>query len=101
VERDKENPAPLVRYGDFLEETKKDYDAAILQYRQALMWRPDDTSIKDKISDIYFEMGRAHLQQNERALAEARYLEALKWAPDSTSAQHQKIKTEMRQLNRY
>ncbi len=101
VERDKENPEPLVRYGDFLAQVRKTHDAAISQYRQALIWRPDDVAIKEKISEVYLQMGRAHYEQNEWALAESRYLEALKWAPDPTSAQNQRIKAEMEQLKRY
>ena len=44
--KEKETAEPLARYGDFLAEDKKDPLAAIEQYRQALIWVPDDDAAR-------------------------------------------------------
>jgi tetratricopeptide (TPR) repeat protein len=99
IARDKENGDPLVQYGDFLVQVKKTPDAAIATYRQALIWKPDDKTIKNKIADIYLGVGSAHYQQNELALAEASYREALKWA-DPGSDVYRHIQAEIDRLKR-
>jgi tetratricopeptide (TPR) repeat protein len=99
VALDKENPEPLVRYGDFLAEVRKMPDAAIAQYRQALIWKPDDKVVKAKIGQIYLNRGLAHFQQTEWSLAEAAYREALKWA-DPGSDLAERIQREMERVQR-
>jgi len=103
LRRDKENPEPLIRFGDFLIETRKEPQRAIAQYGQALIWRPDDEATKAKIADIYLDMARAHLAQNEYASAEARLRDAQKYVADRNSPQGlklQDIRAELGQIRR-
>jgi tetratricopeptide (TPR) repeat protein len=86
LKRQKERPEPFVRYGDFLLGVKKDPNAAIAQYSQALMWKADDESVKGKIADIYLDMAADHLAKQEWATAEARLRDAQKFVSDRTSA---------------
>jgi hypothetical protein len=71
LKRAKETPEPHMRYGDFLASEKKDPMAAIAQYQQALIWRPDDEGAKGRIADIYINLGIEHLSRDEWASAEA------------------------------
>jgi hypothetical protein len=98
IRRENENPEHLVRYGDFLRQVKKTPEAAMEQYRQALIWRPDDAVAKGGIADIYMDQGHTHYQNNEYALAEARYQDAAKWVTDRTSAQYKRLQAEMDRL---
>ena len=43
---------PLVKYGDFLADEKKDPLAAIDEYRQALIWKPEDDATRSKVAEI-------------------------------------------------
>jgi tetratricopeptide (TPR) repeat protein len=85
--RDSENPEAFVRMGDFLIERRQDGRGAIEQYRQALIWRPDDAAIKAKIGAIYVAMGKEHFEAHEYAIAEARLTEAQKYITDKGSPQ--------------
>ena len=100
IRRDKENPEHLLRYGDFLRQVKKNPEAAIEQYRQALIWRPDDAVAKARIGDIYIDAGNAHYQNGEYSLAEARYQDAVKWVPDKQSEQGQRLQHEIDKVRR-
>jgi tetratricopeptide (TPR) repeat protein len=100
IRRENENPAHLVRYGDFLREVKKAPDAAIEQYRQALIWRSDDPVPKSRIANIYIDAGNTHYENGEYALAEARYQDAVKWVPDKTSEQWQRLQRELEKVRR-
>jgi tetratricopeptide (TPR) repeat protein len=100
IRREKENPEHLLRYGDFLRQVKKNPDAAVEQYRQALIWRPDDAVAKSRIGDIYIDAGNTHYQNGEYALAEARYLDAVKWVPDKQSEQGQRLQHEIDKVRR-
>jgi len=91
LRREKERPEPFIRYGDFLLTVKKDPMAAIDQYRQALIWRPDDEATRARIADIYITQGIEHYGRNEYAVAEARFLDAQKWVADPRSPQGLKI----------
>jgi tetratricopeptide (TPR) repeat protein len=82
IQRDKENPENLVRYGDFLAGDRKDTAAAVDQYRQALIWRPGDDETRGKIADVFIAQGIAHYQKQEYAVAEARFAEADKYVTD-------------------
>ncbi len=98
LRRDKEKAEPFVRYGDFLLHQKKDGMAAIGEYAQALMWRPDDDATRAKIADIYLAMAAEHLGQREYATAEARLRDAQRYITDKSSPQGLKIQEELSQL---
>jgi hypothetical protein len=100
IRKDNENPDHLIRYGDFLREVKKAPDAALEQYRQALMWRPDDAVAKAHMADIYIDKGIAHYQKKEYASAEAQYRDAAKWATDRSSEQWKRLERETERLRR-
>jgi tetratricopeptide (TPR) repeat protein len=99
VRRERENPEPLVRYGDFLREQRKNPLAAIEQYRQALIWRPDDRETKAKIADIYIAQAIDLYSKNQYAVAEARLRDAQKYVTDPVSPQGLKIRDYMGKLN--
>jgi hypothetical protein len=103
VRRKKEDPEPLIRFGDFLAESRKEPQRAITQYAQALIWRPEDEATKAKIANIYLEMARAHLAQNEYASAEARLQDAQRYVADKSSPEGlkiQDIRAELGQIRR-
>jgi tetratricopeptide (TPR) repeat protein len=85
LRRDRERPEPFVRYGDFLRGQKKDREAAIAQYAQALIWKPDEAAVKARIADIYLEMAEEHYGRNEWVSAEARLRDAQKYVTDVSS----------------
>jgi tetratricopeptide (TPR) repeat protein len=98
IQRDMENPENLVRYGDFLANERKDGQAAVDQYRQALIWKPDDDATRGKIADIFIAQGIAHYQKEEYAVAEARLLEADKYLTDRNSPSAFKIQDYLARL---
>jgi tetratricopeptide (TPR) repeat protein len=87
VKRVKESPEPFLRYGDFLLTVKKDPDAAIEQYRQALIWRPDDEATKAKVAGIYIDMGSEAYARKQYAIAQSRFSDAAKYVTDKGSPQ--------------
>jgi tetratricopeptide (TPR) repeat protein len=98
LRRDKEKPEPLVRYGDFLLNQRKDALGAIEQYRQALIWRPDDSATRAKIADIYIAQAIDLYGKNQYAVSEARLLDAQKYVADPRSPQGLKIQDYMGKL---
>jgi tetratricopeptide (TPR) repeat protein len=86
VRRRPEDPGLLVRYGDFLATRKRDAEAAVERYGQALIWRPDDTSTRTKVAEIHLAAASALLSQRQYALAESRLREARRLALDPASA---------------
>jgi tetratricopeptide (TPR) repeat protein len=91
VRRVKESPEPFLRYGDFLADVKRDPEAAIEQYRQALIWKPDDEPTRAKVAGIYLEMGAAAYTQKQYAIAQSRFNEAAKYVTDKGSPQGLKL----------
>jgi len=92
LERVKENAEPLIRYGNFLLEQKKDGDAAIEQYRQALIWKPDDEATRLRIAGIYLSRGVAHFDQQQFSVADEEFKQAAKWvAPGSAQAEQLRL----------
>jgi tetratricopeptide (TPR) repeat protein len=91
LRREREKPEPFIAYGDFLREKKQDAEGAIAQYRQALIWRPDDDETRGKIADIYIAKARAHVDAREYATADARLREAEKWITDKGSPQGRRL----------
>lgn len=92
LRRRREDPALLVRYGDFLAGTKRDPEAALAQYAQALMWRPDDASTRQKVAEIHLAAAAEHLGLHEYAAAEARVTQARRASPDPGSAQGARLR---------
>lgn len=100
--RDREKPEPFVRYGDFLK-ARHNFDGAIGQYRQALMWKPDDEATKTKIGEIYIEMAQEHLGRQEYSAATERLNEAAKWVKNKQSPaglKLQAVQAELAQIRR-
>ena len=59
VRRRREDPAVLVRYGDFLAGPGGNPDGALARYAQALIWRPDDTATRLKMAEIHLAAASA------------------------------------------
>jgi tetratricopeptide (TPR) repeat protein len=97
TKRIKESPEPFLRYGDFLLDVKKDPEAAIEAYRQALIWKPDDEKTRDKVAGIYIDMGAAAWGQKQYAIAQSRFAEAGKYA-DKDSAQGRRLQDYLSRL---
>ncbi|MGE5126022.1 MAG: hypothetical protein ACM3PV_07010 [Betaproteobacteria bacterium] len=85
LRRRREDPGLLVRYGDFLAGPMDQPDAALAQYAQALMWRPDDAATRLKVADIHLRAAAGHLQSHEYLPAEARLKEARRAGVDPAS----------------
>lgn len=98
VKRVKESPEPFLRYGDFLLNVKKDPDGAIEQYRQALIWRPDDESTRAKVAGIYIDMGAQAYGQKQYAIAQSRFAEAVKYVTDKSSPQGVRVQDYLSRL---
>jgi tetratricopeptide (TPR) repeat protein len=87
IRRMKESGEPLARYGDFLVREKKDPVAAIEQYRQALIWSPNDDVTRSKLANIFLTRGADYFNDQQFAMAEAQFAEAAKYIPDRDSPQ--------------
>ncbi len=91
LKRDRERPDPYIRYGDFLNNQRQDPTGAIEQYRQALIWKPDDEVTRAKVADIYINMARESFAKLQYAATEQRLAEAQKYVSDRNSPQGIKI----------
>jgi tetratricopeptide (TPR) repeat protein len=91
VKRVKESPEPFLRYGDFMLKVKKDPDGAIEQYRQALIWKPDDEATRAKVAGIYIDMGSEAYARRQYAIAQSHFTNAQKYVTDKGSAQALKL----------
>jgi tetratricopeptide (TPR) repeat protein len=91
VKRVKESPEPFLRYGDFMMGVKKDPEGAIEQYRQALIWRPDDETTRAKVAGIYLDMGSEAYARKQYAVAQTQFNEAAKYVTDKGSPQGLKV----------
>jgi hypothetical protein len=91
LNRVREKPEPFIRYGDFLVTHKQDTDAAIEQYRQALIWRADDDATRAKIADIFLTRGIDAFNRQQFASAEQAFQQAAKWITDRSSPQAQRL----------
>jgi tetratricopeptide (TPR) repeat protein len=96
--KEKETAEPLSRYGDFLAEEKKDPLAAIEQYRQALIWRPDDDATRGKVAAIYLKMAADAFGKQQYSVADEHLRDASKYITDRTSAQGQMLEDYRRRL---
>ncbi len=89
--KEKETAEPLTRYGDFLADEKKEPLAAIEQYRQALIWVPDDDKTRSKIAGIYLKMAAEAFAQQQYAVTEDHLKDASRYITDRTSSQAQTL----------
>jgi tetratricopeptide (TPR) repeat protein len=99
LKREKEKPEPLVAYGDFLREKRKQPQQAIERYREALIWHPDDEFTLGKIADIYIEDAIDLYNKGQLAVAQARLLEAQKYVKNPNSPQGLRIRDYLSKLN--
>jgi tetratricopeptide (TPR) repeat protein len=91
VRRRREDQALLVRYGDFLASAAGKPEAALAQYAQALIWKPDDAATKLKMAEIHLEAAAAYLRDTQYVQAEARLKEARRYAVDPASPQAKRL----------
>ena len=87
VRRIKESSEPLALYGDFLAQEKKDQAAAVEQYKQALIWRPDDEATRDKLAAIFLSRGVDFFARQQYSRADTEFKEAAKYMTDRNSEQ--------------
>ncbi len=92
VRRRREDPAVLVRYGDFLAGPAGNADGALARYAQALIWRPDDTATRLKMADIHLAAASALLAKLQYAAAEARLRDARPFVVDPASPQAARLR---------
>ena len=92
VRRRREDPAVLVRYGDFLAGPAGNPDGALARYAQALIWRPDDTATRLKMADIHLAEASALLAKLQYAAAEARLRDARPFVVDPASPQAARLR---------
>ena len=91
VRRRREDQALLVRYGDFLAGPAGNPEAALAQYAQALIWKPDDTATKLKMAEIHLAAAAAYLRDLQYVQAEARLKYAKRYAVDPASPQAKRL----------
>ena len=89
--KERETAEPLAKYGDFLADEKKEPLAAIEQYRQALIWNPDDDATRGKVAAIYLKMATDAFAKQQYAVAEEQLKDAAKYVTDRSSAQAQTL----------
>jgi hypothetical protein len=87
VRRRREDPALLVRYGDFLAGPAGKPEAALAQYAQALIWKPADDATKLKMAEIHLAAAAVHLRDLQYVAAEARLKDARRYTVDPASPQ--------------
>jgi tetratricopeptide (TPR) repeat protein len=87
IRRRREDPGPLVRYGDFLAGPGGKPDAALAQYAQALIWRPDDSATQLKMAEIHLAAAAEHLRNLQYVAAEARLKDARRYLVDPKAPQ--------------
>ncbi|HYN02606.1 MAG TPA: hypothetical protein VE359_09180 [Vicinamibacteria bacterium] len=92
VRRRREDPAVLVRYGDFLAGPAGNPDGALARYAQALIWRPDDTATRLKMADIHLAAASALLAKLQYVAAEARLRDARRFVVDPASPQAARLR---------
>jgi len=91
--RVKERAEPYALYGDFLAMQKKDLDGAIDQYRQALIWKPDDEDTRRKLADIHLTRGVEYYGRQEFTRAVIEFKESEKYVTDRDSEQGRRLQT--------
>jgi tetratricopeptide (TPR) repeat protein len=103
LKRVKESAEPHVLYGDFLTSHLQDPERAIEQYRQALIWKPDDVATRGKLMDIHLARGIEYYGKQEFARAAVELKEAQKYLTDRDSERGRRLQTyqqRMREIRR-
>ena len=85
LKRVKESAELHVLYGDFLVTRAHDPERAIGEYRQALIWKPDDADTRGKLMDIHLNRGIEYYGKQEFARAAVELKEAQKYVTDRES----------------
>jgi hypothetical protein len=98
LRRVKESPEPHALYGDFLVAHRKDLEAAIDQYRQALIWKADDEATRGKLADIYLTRGIDYYGRQEFVRAAAELREAEKYVTDRDSPQGRRLQSYLKRM---
>jgi len=98
IRRRREDPGPLVRHGDFLAKVVKDPKRAVEQYQQALIWRPDEGSIKARLADVYLGLAGEHLRKREYMAAQVHVQAARRYVTDPQSPQSELLRSYEQQL---
>jgi tetratricopeptide (TPR) repeat protein len=92
VRRRREDPAVLVRYGDFLAGAARNPEGALARYAQALIWRPEDTETRLKMASIHLAAASTLLGERQYAAAEARLRDARRFAVDPSSPEAARLR---------
>jgi tetratricopeptide (TPR) repeat protein len=92
IQRRREDPDLLVRYGDFLSGPGGNPEAALARYAQALLWRPDDASTRVKMAEIHLATAASLLARQQYAAAEAQLRAASRFATDPASPQAARLR---------
>jgi len=87
VRRRREDPALLVRYGDFLAGPAGKPEEALAQYAQALIWKADDTATKLKMAEIHLAAAAQLILDLQYVAGEARLKQARRYTVDPASPQ--------------
>ncbi len=95
-----ERPEPLVAYGDFLVQYRKDPQSAVERYREAMIWAPNDEAIPPKIADVYVARGEELYKNGQNVAARKSFEEARKWVRDWKSEQGLKVREYLDKLRR-
>jgi hypothetical protein len=98
LRRVKESAEPHVLYGDFLVGHRNDPDAAIDQYRQALIWQPEDEATRNKLAEIYLARGIEYYGRQEFARASAELREAQKYVTDRQSELGRRLQSWLKRM---
>jgi hypothetical protein len=85
--KEKDTTGPVLRYADFLRERRKNPLAAAEQYRGALIWMPNDATVRGKLADIYLALAKESYDRSEYSGAEVRIGEAARYVDDPASPQ--------------
>ena len=103
LKRVRESAEPYALYGDFLAAHANDRDRAIEQYRQALIWKPDDEATRGKLLDIHLARGIEYYGKQEFARAAVELKEAQKYVTDRDSERARRLQAylaRMREIRR-
>jgi tetratricopeptide (TPR) repeat protein len=103
LRRMKESAEPHVLYGDFLVAQRHDSEGAIDQYRQALIWEPQDEATKAKLAEIYLARAAEFYRTQDYLRVNAELREAQRYVTDKNSDLGRRVQSwvvKMREIRR-